>query len=176
MFIDKDTGTIKLPNGLVITTELNKSGFEDSTYFSQATPYDYGTMPFQWYRLEGGQLDGHILNVNICFYSEVLVDFRVSANFYKPNSRTWEDFSLETEGQSKTFHDELLQKILGSPHKKISLPSGKNRSVLDYRLDYRYKWGIVWSVHDSRGGSTYIGVRYGSRLKDAQENYRAKRA
>jgi hypothetical protein len=176
MFIDKNTGSIELPNGLVITTELDKAGFENSAQFSQATPYDYGTLPFQWYRFDSGQIDGHILHVNLCFYSDVLVDFSVSADFYPLNQRTWKNFSLEIESQTKAFHDDLLHKNLGKPHKKVSVPLGQNQPILDYRIEYSYKWGSVWSQYDSRAGFSSIGVRYGSRLSDAQTDYQKKRA
>jgi hypothetical protein len=176
MFIDKNTGTIQLPNGLVISAELDKAGFENSVCFVQATPYDYGTLPFQWYRFSGGQLDGHALNVNICFYADVLVDFSASADFYDPKPSTWENFSLEIESQAKAFHDQLLQNELGKPHKRVSLPLGQNQPVLDYHIEYSYRWGSIWSAYDSRAGSSSIGIRYGSRLKDAQNNYRKKKA
>ena len=174
MFIDKNSGTLELPNGLVMTTELNKAGFENSDCFSQATAYDHGTLPFQWYRFEGGQLNGHFLNVNLCFYSDVLTNFHISANFYQPETRDWEDISLEIESQAKTFHDQLLQNELGKPHKRISLPLRQNQPILDYRIEYNYKWGSVWSEYDSRAGSSLIGIGYGSRLKDAQDNYQMK--
>lgn len=176
MFIDKNSGAIELPNGLVITAELTKARFENSAYFSQVTPHDYGTLPFQWYRFDGGQVDGHTLHVDLCFYSDVLIDFQVTTNFYGANQRKWEDFSLEIEAQSKTFHDELLQKILGKPHKKFLLPLENGESVLDYRMEYSYAWGIVWSVYDSKGGFAYIGVKYGSRHENANKDYRTKKA
>jgi hypothetical protein len=172
--IDNNTGTIKLPSGLVITADLDKTGFEKSVHFSEATPYDYGTLPFQWFRFEGGQLDGYILKVNLCFYDTVLVDFNIRANFVQAKPQTWADFSPETEGKIKAFHDQLLQNDLGKPHKRISFPSGQNQPILDYRIEYNYPWGSVWSSYDSRGGFSSIGVRYGSRLTDAQEDYRKK--
>ena len=139
MFIDKNTGTIRLPNGLVITTDLDKTGFENSVYFGQATPYDYGTLPFQWYRLNGGQLNEHVLHVNLCFYDDVLVDFSVRADFYHPKPSTWKNFSFDIESQSKAFHDQLLQDDLGKPHKRVLVPVGQNQPVLDYRIEYSYK-------------------------------------
>lgn len=171
MFIDKDTGKVTLPNGLVVTTELSKSGFEGLPHFSQAAPYDYGTLPFQWYRLKGGQQDGHDLNVNLCFYSEDLVSFHVSTNFHPTDPPRWEDFSLETQSQSKLFHDKLLQETLGRPHKTLSV-TGENYPGLDYAVEYSYKWGKVWSGYDGKSGSSSIVVLYGSRLEYAQEDYR----
>ena len=175
VLIDKNTGTIQLTSGLVITTELNKAGIENSVYFGQATPYDYGTLPFRWYRFNGGQLDRHGLNVNICFYADVLVDFSICADFYQSLPRKWENISLEVESQSKAFHDQLLQNELGKPHKTVSLPLGQNQPILDYRIEYSYKWGSVSSAYDSRAGSSSISIRYGSRLKDAQNDYRKKK-
>lgn len=171
MFIDKDNGKIELPNGLVVTAELNKSEFEGSPYFSQAVPYDYGTLPFQWYRLEGGQQDGHVLYINLCFYSEDLVSFHASANFHPGDPPKWEDFSLEIQSQTKLFHDKLLKEILGRPHKKLS-GSGENYHGLDYAVEYSYKWGKVWSGYDGKSGSSSIIILYGSRLENAQEDYR----
>ena len=176
MFINKNTGTIELPNGLVVTTELDKAGFENSVHFSQATLYDCGTLPFQWFRLDGGQLDGHSLNVNMCFYSEELVSFSLSANFYPTNPARWKNFSFELESQTKAFHDQLLRNQLGKPHRRISRPVDQNQPVLDYCVEYRYKWGTVWSGYDAREGSSSIIVGYGSRLKDAQDRYRMKKA
>jgi hypothetical protein len=175
MFINKKSGTIELPNGLVITSQLDKPGFEDSVYFRQATPYDHGTLPFQWFRLEGGQLDGHILRVNICFYSDVLVDFHLSANLYPLDETKWEGPTLEVERQTKMFHDHILLQCLGKPHRRISLPSGLGDPVLDTHVEYKYRWGIVWSGYDARSGSASVGLSYGSRLKEAQEEYRRKK-
>ncbi len=176
MFIDKNTGTIEFPNGLAITTELDKAGFENSAYFGRATPYDHGTLPFQWYSLDGGQVDGRILGVRICFYSNLLVSVEANASFYQPSQEKWENFSFEIESQAKAFHDELLRNQLGKPHKRISRPVGQNQPVLDYCIEYRYKWGTVWSGYDERGGSSSIIIGYGSRLKDAQDHYRMKKA
>jgi len=175
MFIDKNTGTITFPNGLMITTELAKAGFEKSAYFDQATPYDHGTLPFQWYWLHVGQLDGHVLSARMCFYSDRLVVVEVTADFYSPNQEKWANFSYEIESQTKAFYDQLLRNQLGKPHKRVSLPLGQNQPVLDYRLEYRYKWGTVWSSYDSRAASSSIGIRYGSRLEDAQNDYRTKK-
>jgi hypothetical protein len=176
MFIDKNTGRIELPNGLVITPELDKAGFENSAHFVQASPYAHGTLPFQWYRFDGGQIDGHFLYINLCFYSVVLVDFHVSASLYPPGQSTWENWSLESESQTKAFHDHLLQNELGKPHKRVSMPVRQNQPTLDYHLEYNYKWGSVWSGYDSRAGSSSIIVRYGTRLRDAQNDYRVKNA
>lgn len=171
MFIDKDTGKIELPNGLAITTELTKSEFEGSSYFGQATPYDGGTLPFQWYRLEGGQSEGHILYVNLCFYSEDLVSFHASANFHPTDPSKWEDFSFEIQSQTKLFHDKLLHEILGRPHKKLSRP-GENHQGLIYVIEYSYEWGKVWSGYDGKSESSSIRILYGSRLENALENCR----
>jgi hypothetical protein len=171
MFIDKDSGKIELSNGLFITAELNKLGFEGSPYFSQAVPYDYGTLPFQWYRLECGQQDGHVLYVNLCFYSEVLVSLHASVNLHPSDTSKWEDFSLEIQSQTKLFHDKLLQDILGKPHRKIT-GTGESFHGLDYAVEYSYKWGKVWSGYDGKSGSSSIVVLYGSRLENAQKDYR----
>ena len=176
MFIDKNTGTIELPNGLVISTEFSRIDFENSVFFSEATPYDYGTPPFQWYRLNGGQLDGHMLNINLCFSHDVLEKFSTSANFSQSNPRKWENFSLDNERQSKAFHDQLLQKLFGDPHKKTLMHDGVNQPGLEYRFDYYFKWGQVWSLYDSRIGSADIGVKYKPKYIDRHTDYFIKKA
>ncbi|MBN1428685.1 MAG: hypothetical protein JXB07_09880 [Anaerolineae bacterium] len=175
MLIDQSTGTINFPNGLVVTTELDKRGFENSASFGRATPYDHGTLPFQWFELEGGQVDGQILGVRICFYSDLLVIVNVGTSFYQPNQGKWDNFSFEVESKTKSFHDQLLRNQLGEPHKTISRPVGQNQPALDYCIEYHYGWGTVWSGYDGRAGSSSIVIGYGSRLKDAQDHYRMKK-
>jgi len=169
MFIDKDIGKIELPNGLVITPELTKSGFESSTYFEQATPYDYGTLPFQWYRFIGGQLEGHNFYINICFYSEDLVSFHASINLHPTDPPKWADWSLEIQSQEKQFHDKLLQSVLGHSHERLFSP--ENYPELDYSINYKYNWGEVWSGYDGKSGSSSIVISFGSRLKNALDDY-----
>ena len=163
-----------IPNGLVITTEWTKTEFENSLYFRGARPYDHGTLPFQWFRLAAGLLEGHELWIQLCFYKDVLASFHASVNFYPTNAAGWENFSLEIESQSKAFHDRLLQNQLGKPHQRISSPTSEDHPILDTSIEYHYKWGTVWSGYDSRGGSSSIVIQYGSRLEDAQKDYRAK--
>jgi len=170
MFIDKETGKIKLPSGLVITAELSKSEFEASAFFNQATPYDYGTLPFQWYKFEGGLVEEHILHIHLCFYSENIVSFHTSVNLHSTNPPKWEDWSLEAESQQKLFHDKLLQSILGNPHKKLR--TLEKYVGLNYAVQYSYNWGKVWSGYDEKSGSSSIIVSYGSRLENALEDYR----
>ena len=169
MFIDKDTGKIDLPNGLTLTPESNKSEFEGSDCFHQATPFDYGTLPFQWYRLDAGQLDGYTLKILLCFYLEELVIFQAGVNFHPTNPAKWEDWSLEIQSKENLFHEKLLKNILGDPHEIIS--SGTDYPGLEYNIKYSYKWGKVWSGYDSRAGSSSIVIRYGSRLENAQKHY-----
>jgi len=61
MFMDKNTGRIELPNGLVVIIVSDKAGFENLVCFSQATLYDYGALSFQWYRLDGTQLSASFM-------------------------------------------------------------------------------------------------------------------
>jgi hypothetical protein len=171
MIIDKNSGLIELPNGLVITTELVKSDFEESTYGKQAQPYDRGTFPFQWYRLTGGILDVHEIGLDLCFYKEELVMFNACVNFYPVDAKDWRGYSLEIESQTKQFHDKLLRNILGSPHEKFPIPEHSYDLRVGDNLAYHYKWGSVWSGYDGFSGNSSIVVRYGSRLEDAQNDY-----
>ena len=173
MFIDQDTGRIELPNGFVVTPALDKSGFKGSAFFHLATPYDYGTPPFQWYRLEGGQLDGHMLTISLCFYGKTLVSVHASINLYPTTPPRWEDGTIEIQSEEKRFLDTLLLDALGDPHERVPTP-GDSDLGLDYALSYSYPWGNVWSGYDGRAGFASIVVTYGSRLEDAQQDYRKR--
>ncbi|MEZ4769523.1 MAG: hypothetical protein R2844_13975 [Caldilineales bacterium] len=150
MFIDKDAGRIELPNGLVITSALDRSGFEGSVFFHLVTPYDYGTPPFQLYRLEGGQLDGHMLTISVCSYGETLVSVHPSINFYPTTQPRWEDGTVEIQGQEKRFLDTLLLDALGDPHERVPTP-GDSALGPDYALSYSYLWGNVVRIRRSSG-------------------------
>jgi hypothetical protein len=175
MLIDKDSGAIHLPNDFVISPGLEQAGFRASACFKQASSYDANTLPFIHYRFDGGTLDGHPLNVNLCFYGELLVETSLSANFYPPASKGWENYSPEIEYRTKDFHDELLRQALGEPAWKIPwarwLSLSSKSATARGPLEYHYHWGSVWSVYDEKSGSSFIGVTYGSRLRDAQDDY-----
>ncbi len=176
--IDKQNGQVHLPDGSSIGPDLTQGKFKASPTFGQATSRDYGTLPFIHYQFNGGQIDGKILQVSLCFYAEVLLDVSLTANFYPPEAKDWSHYSLEVEAKTKQFHDQLLEAMLGRPSRGGSvvrhrLP--KIEKTLDRPLAWKYEWGNVTSSHDNKGGGTYIVVNYGDRKREANAEYSKRR-
>ncbi len=177
MLIDKINGDVLLTSGFKIHANLTQSSFKNTQYFEKSTAKDYGTLPFIHYNLHGETLENKPIFVSLCFYGELLLYVQISVDLYPPDSKGWENYSLDYEAQIKHFHDEILKKLLGKPHKKYSSrweKWPKKQKSLKYSYEYKYTWGKVFSYHDARGGGTYISVSYGNRKQEANDDYRKR--
>jgi hypothetical protein len=177
MQIDREDGTVRLPNGLEVGPALTQAAFRALPASQNARSEDYGTLPWIHYHLSGGQIDGKDLLVSLCFYDQMLVNVSVTADLYPPGPKDWSKYSLEVEAATKQFHDGLLKRIFGNPSKGGSflfrrLPERKE--TLEWPLRWDFSWGSVFSYHDSKGGGTYITVGYGNRKEDASNAYRRR--
>jgi hypothetical protein len=177
MNIDQMNGTIDLPCGLSIGPDLSQDGFRKSPFFLAARSDAYGTMLSFHYHFSGGRLDGKEFLTNLCFYDQLLIRMDLTADCYPPGPRPldWSTYSLEVEAATKRFHDDLLERILGRPSKIINggvqPPLPDSQATLGRLYSWQFSWGRVSSYHDSRGGGTYITVRYGNRREKANRAY-----
>ena len=174
MQIDRENGTIRLPDGFSISPDLTQDAFRALPVFQAARSTDCGTLPFIHYHLSGGQIEGHELLVGLCFYDQLLIHAQITASFYPPGPNDWSNYSLDVEAATKRYHDALLQRMFGKPSTGESflfrrLPKGQE--TLDRPLDWKFPWGSVFSCHDSRGGGTFIRVSYGNRNEEASKAY-----
>lgn len=172
--IDKHSGSISFPIGVVIAPDLTQDAFRAMLPLPDARSWDCGTLPYIHYSFSGGDVDGKELLVILCYFDQSLLYVSLTANFYQPGEREWKDYSLEIEASTKQFHDQLLARLLGKPSKGGSfffkhLPEGM--ATLDRPLSWRYPWGCINSGHDQKGGGTYITVAYGNRRDEAHKAY-----
>ncbi len=168
--INRETGTINLPNGLSIISELTHDAFRLMPAFDTARSKDYGTLPWIHYHLSGGRIDDRELLVSLCFYDQLLVDVSMTVNLYPPGQDDWSRYSLDVEAATKRFHDRLLEQMLGNPTIGGSvvpedLPEGW--ASLGRPMGWRFPWGEVRSGHDFKGGGTCITIGFGNRKEEA---------
>jgi hypothetical protein len=179
MQIDRENGTVRLPNGLEIGPALTQDAFRALPDSQHARSQEYGTLPWIHYHLPGGHIDGKEILVSLCFYDQLLVSVSLSADLYPPGPKDRSRYSLEVEAATKQFHDCLLEQMLGKPSKAARFPFGRLPDVketLERRLRWDFPWGSVFSSHDSKGGGTDITVRYGNRVEEANKEYRRRSA
>jgi hypothetical protein len=178
MYIDKQNGTVNLPNGVSIASDLSQDAFRATPAFTAARSEDCGTLPWIYYHLPGGEIDGKPLLVSLCFYDQMLVDVSLTADLYPPGPKDWSSYSLEMEAATKQFHDRLLETMFGTPMSGGSVvldrvPEGK--AALDRPLCWTFPWGQVCSYHDPRSGGTSITISYGNRMEEARQAFRFRR-
>jgi len=175
--IDARDGTIGLPNGQRIGPNLTQDAFRVSPEFASARKRDCGTLPWIHYHFSGGNLDGKELLASLCFYDQILVYVSLCADLYPPGSKDWSNYSLAVEEATKQPHDGLLTRILGKPNKGGSFLLGrlpKGEVTLKRPLFWNFPWGRICSVHDSRGGGTFITINYGDRMDKANKAFRSR--
>jgi hypothetical protein len=174
MLIDSNTGNMHLPSGFVITSAMTQTEFQNTPWSKKAKARDVGTFPYIHYSFDGGLIQGKKLLMSICFYAEKILYISLTVDLYPPGERDWDSYSLETEAETKEFHDTLLKIELGEPHIKDALELGSPSipKTLNQPVRYTYEWGEVYSGHDTKGGGTRIMVSYGRRREEAAEDYR----
>lgn len=176
MNIDPQYGTIRFSNGALIEPIITQEDFRSKPVLSEARSQDYGTLPWIHYHFSGGQTEGRELLASVCFYDQLLIDVKISANFYPLGNWDWSHYSLEVEAETKHFHDQLLNKMLGKPNNGgwffRRIPHGLE--TLQKPLQWKFKWGNVFSGHDWKGGDTAITVNYGNRGEEAHWAYKRR--
>ncbi len=85
--IDRDDGTIGLPNGHTIPPSLSQDAFRQTAMFQEARVQDYGTLPWIHYHFTGGTLEGRELLTRVCFYDQILVFVTLAVDLYGPGER-----------------------------------------------------------------------------------------
>jgi hypothetical protein len=177
MFIDRDSGTVTLPNGYSVGPSLSQEGFRAGEMFGRAKSRDCGTLPWIHYDFSGGNVEGKELLVSVCFYDQMLVSLDITADLYPPGAKDWSNYSLDVEATTKEFHDRLLEQALGKPTRTDRLSMSNltpTQTMLARSLMWKFRWGSVVSEHDQRGSGTSIFVSYGNRHEEASKTYRLR--
>jgi len=167
--INRDNGAILLPNQYSLSPSLTRESFQNSEMFSHAQSRNPGTISWMHYSFSGGKVSGRDLLVRLCFYDQILVSADMTVDMYPPGPKDWSDYSLDVEAETKKFHDNLLEKILGRPAASDFLPNinlAAGQECLCRPLKWIFPWGIVRSSHDFKGGGTYMMVSYGNRFEE----------
>ena len=175
--IDSLTGRVTLPTGNMVGPELTRMEFLSGPLGRCAKTTDNATLLFLHGRFTAGEVEGHPLLANACFFEEMLVYLDMTISLYPLDAKDWSSYSLDTEAAIKSLHDRLLTDLLGPPSKTHLLPLGSvspAQASLEKSLEWRFPWGKVWSSHDSKGGGTSFCVRYGDRLETANRLYRQR--
>jgi len=174
MKISAQNGTVTLPNGCTIDADCTQNAFRESVSAAGARSWDCGTLPWIYYSFQAGEVDGSDLGVTLCFYDQLLVNINLAVCLYPPDQRDWAHYSLDIEAAQKSLHERILREQFGKPSIGARLLSslfpGK-QDTLNQRVDWHFKWGEVSSCHDSKGGSTFILVRFGDRMEEATAAY-----
>jgi hypothetical protein len=177
MHIDAHSGAITLPNGFAVTANLTQAAFRESEMFAHARAEQAGTLPWIHYQFSAGHLEGKELLVNLQFYDQMLVSVSVTADLYPPGPKDWSNYSLDVEAATKDFHDRLLERQLGaaeSPQVSAARLT-PTQAALARPRNWAFAWGAVASIHDTKGGGTFILVQYGNRREEADRAYRERR-
>ncbi len=174
--IDPNDGTIHLPSGESLDSDLTQDAFRAASALAGANDRNYGTLPWIHYEFSGGQVDGHNLFVSICFYDQLLVYVSITVDLYPHGCTDWSSYSLDTETEIKILHDGLLKKMFDSKPKKLPAVKmqDKKHAPLGRAIFWNLKWGSAGSYHDSKGGGTYIVIEYDNRKEKCQRAYRLK--
>jgi len=176
--IDFREGFVMLPNGCVLSPHLSQDEFRASKWFAAATERDVGTRPFVHYGFSCGDVDGKELLANLIFYDQMLLSIELETAEYAPEARDWSNYSLEVEAATKDFHEILLRRMLGKPTSCTAITHTKcppSQVTLYQPCRWRFSWGEVGSFHDQKGGATFISIKYGNRVEEANQAYRASK-
>jgi hypothetical protein len=179
MHIDAHSGAVTLPDGFVVTATLTRDAFRQSETFANARADHAGTPPWIHYQFNAGRLDGKELLVNLQFHDQVLVSVSVTVDLYPPGPKDWSNYSLDVEAATKDFHDRLLERQLGEPAEPPQVSSAHltpARATLARPRNWAFAWGAAASVHDTKGGGTFIMVQYGNRREEADRIDRERRS
>lgn len=176
MRIIREDGTVSFPNGAAIGGSTTQRTFRLTPVFSDAQCKDNGTLPFVYFQFSGGKFRGKELLVLVYFYGELLVSISISADLYPEGNWDWSHYSLDVQAETKSFHDSLLESMLGPPTRKFMQPNQDEGvlSTLHQPLQWEFDWGSVHSGHDWNGGGTSIAISYGNRREETSKVYQGR--
>lgn len=107
--------------------------------FNQSTLSDSAKKVFdtdKWCRV---RIDLEAISASLVFCEDRLKEIHVA--LLDPSLKDWSDWSEEGESRKKLQHDKILRQCLGYG-------------------PYRFDWGSVESIFDTRGGGSEIIIRY----------------
>jgi len=177
--IDRQDGTIRLPNGFAIGAALTKDAFQASAVFAAARRLDSSGMPWTEYRFPAGDIDGKNISATVTFSSQLVLSVNLTADLYPPGPKSWDTYSDKTEAATKDFHDRLLQYVFADSVRGEQFHVerlSEDETILARPLNWPFPWGSVDSTHDPRGCETYITVSYGNRYAEAVKALQAANA
>ena len=124
---------------LVINSELTKDRFVQSDLFVDVLKQDdYG---YSRYYIKQQIICEQNFVITMLFGPDDVL-FMVTLGLVEDGLYpTWENWSEEDQLQKKIMHDEWLEKNLGSE-------------------PYKYSWGSISSIYDSRSASSHITISY----------------
>jgi hypothetical protein len=177
MEIDRQDGSVRLPNGFAFGAGLTQDDFRASAAFQVAKTQNYGTLPWIHYSFPGGAIDSRAVLVSLCFYDQMLVSVDLAADLYPPGPKSWDTYSLEIEAATKDFHDRLLKYLFAGSTRGKNFHGGelsKDEAILQRPANWSFPWGTVCSSHDSKGGGTSITISYGNRHAEAVQMFKRR--
>jgi hypothetical protein len=165
LLIDPHNGSVHLPDGGEISPDLTLDAFEADSSFARDRTVSSG-VPWWGYDFTGGAIDGKSLLVSVHFYLQTLLSVDLTASHYQ---RDQKDLSEKTEAAAKDFHDALLERIFGLPHKTTVAPSSfpDRYPSLNRTLEWIFPWGTASSLFVCQSCSARMAVRYGNRWEEA---------
>ncbi len=173
----KSDGTITLPNGSSIHDDITLDYFKSAIEFAGAKKQALGTPPWVHLRFLPGYVDDHELIASICFYDQLLVSVSLTINLYKTGKSDGAAVSADTELETKSLHERLLRKLLGSPTRhggtNAAAPTDESER-LNCPFYWEYHWGEIASYHDAESGGTFIKIEYGNRRKESNQAHESR--
>ncbi len=128
--------TIKLPNGIVISSKLKE---EDVLFVHEAKKNDMKN-GFIWYYLPAIALHNEKIVFGFCFYNGLIHSLNISVLNSAFYGHGWNDWSEEKERTCAKETEDWLN--------SIGYITGK------------YVWGEIWAGYDSKGGAGHASVKY----------------
>jgi hypothetical protein len=170
MWIDAETGTVRLGNGLTVSPDLTTERLLAAPF--GAKPYNHSPLPYRWYSSEGGELDGVPFRAEFCFYEGAVVHADLHAEtlpevFTDPTSFSPAHWEERAEWARARYRD-LLRENLGEPRATGEADEPPSSSVA-FLWTYTYPWG---HVHLCGGVNHFIRVEYAGRREGADKRFR----
>lgn len=137
MLLDKRDGTIYLPTGVVIRSNLRKNDFLYSEIGKISSCISYGPEQRVW-SIPAGQWEDRIIGCSLHFNGQLLGE--VGVKFDEPGDPR-ANWNTETQMRIKAYHDGLLEQDLGKP-------------------PYIFTWGVAHSGYSDKDVDSSIFVRY----------------
>ena len=112
--IAKRDGMVELPNGDLIRSDLTHDEFRMSDLFANSRVV-HATAGVADYQFGAGEFLGKRWRGVLSFFNQLLLHLDLRANFYAKGAWNRAAVNLNTEVETKSFHERILADMLGSP-------------------------------------------------------------